>query len=72
MAGTTSVLSVKSFSVLDRSGIKRVGTVWLIGNFLGIVIIHVGLDGIRLFKALQSELCKEATLLLKRLNFWEG
>ena len=58
--------------MLGRSGIERVGTVWLIGNFLGIVIIHVGLDGIRLFKALKSELCKEVTLLLKRLNLLDG
>ena len=72
MVSITLVLSVRSFSVLGRSGIERVGTVWLTGNFLGIVIIHVGLDGIRLFKALKSELCKEVTLLLKRLNLLEG
>ena len=37
MAGTTPVFSVRSFSVLGRSGIERVGTVWLTGDFFGII-----------------------------------
>ena len=37
MAGTTPVLSVRSFSVLDRSGVERVGTIWLIGDFFSII-----------------------------------
>ena len=37
MAGTTSVLSVRSFSVLGKSGIERVGTVWISGDFFGII-----------------------------------
>ena len=37
LAGTTSVLSVRSFSVLGRSGVERVGTVWLTGDFFGII-----------------------------------
>ena len=41
MAGTTSLLFVKSFPVLDRSGIKRVGTVWLIGDFFGIINVEL-------------------------------
>ena len=37
LAGTTSVHSVRSFSVLGRSGVERVGTVWLAGDFFGII-----------------------------------
>ena len=37
MADTTPVLSIRSFSVLDRSGIERVGTVWLTGDFFDII-----------------------------------
>ena len=37
MAGTTPVLSIRSFSVLGKSGIERVGTVWIIGDFFGII-----------------------------------
>ena len=37
MAGTTPVLSVRSFSVLGRSGVERVGTVWLISDFFDII-----------------------------------
>ena len=37
MASTTSVLSVRSFSMLGRSGIERVGTVWLTSDFFGII-----------------------------------
>ena len=37
MVGTTLVFSVRSFSVLGRSGIERVGTVWLTGDFFGII-----------------------------------
>ena len=37
MVGTTPVLSVRSFSVLSRSGVKRVGTVWLTSDFFGII-----------------------------------
>ena len=36
MAGTTPVLSVRSFSVLGRFGIERVGIVWLTGDFFRI------------------------------------
>ena len=41
MAGTTPVLSVRSFSVLGRSGIERVGTVWLTGDFFGIIMNEI-------------------------------
>ena len=37
LAGTTPVLSVRSFSVLGRFGVKRVGIVWLTGDFFGII-----------------------------------
>ena len=37
MADTTPVLSVRSFSVLGKSGVERVGTVWLTGDFFGII-----------------------------------
>ena len=37
MADTTLVLSVRSFSVLGRFGVKHVGIVWLIGDFFGII-----------------------------------
>ena len=37
MAGTTPVLSVRSFSVLGRSGVERVGTVWLTSDFFNII-----------------------------------
>ena len=37
LAGTTSVLFVRSFSVLGMSGVERVGTVWLTGDFFGII-----------------------------------
>ena len=37
LAGTTLVLSVRSFSVLGRSGVERVGTVWLTSDFFGII-----------------------------------
>ena len=37
LADTTPVLSVRSFSVLGRFGVKRVGIVWLIGDFFGII-----------------------------------
>ena len=37
MGGTTPVLSVKSFSVLGRSGVERFGTVWPTGDFFGII-----------------------------------
>ena len=33
LAGTTPILSVRSFFVLGRSGIERVGIVWLTGDF---------------------------------------
>ena len=36
MTGITPVLFVRSFSVLGRSGIERVGTVWLTGDFFRI------------------------------------
>ena len=41
MAGTTPVLYVRSFSVLGRSGIERVGTVWLTGDFFGIIRFQI-------------------------------
>ena len=37
MVGTTPVLSVRSFSVLGRSGVERVGTVWLTSDFFDII-----------------------------------
>ena len=37
MAGTIPVLFVRSFSVLGRSGVERVGTVWLTGDIFGII-----------------------------------
>ena len=37
MVEITPVLSVRSFSVLGKSGVKRVGTVWLTGDFFGII-----------------------------------
>ena len=37
MADTTPVLSVRSFSVLSKSGIECVRTVWLTGDFFGII-----------------------------------
>ena len=37
LADTTPVLSVRSFSVLGRSGVERVGIVWLTGDFFGII-----------------------------------
>ena len=37
MADTTPVLSIRSFFVLDRSSIERVGIVWLTGDFFGII-----------------------------------
>ena len=40
MASTTPVLSVRSFSVLGRFGVERVGIVWLIGDFFGIINVH--------------------------------
>ena len=33
LAGTTPILFVRSFFVSGRSGIERVGTVWLTGDF---------------------------------------
>ena len=41
MAGTTPVLSVRSFSMLGRSGIERVGTVWLTGIFSALSIVFI-------------------------------
>ena len=37
MASTTSVLSVRSFSVLGKSGVEHVRTVWLTGDFFSII-----------------------------------
>ena len=37
LVGTTPVLSVRSFSVLGRSSVERVGTEWLIGDFFGLI-----------------------------------
>ena len=42
MAGTTPVLSVRSFSMLGRSDIERVGTVWRTGDFFGIINLQLG------------------------------
>ena len=40
MVGTTPVLSVRSFSVLGRFGVERVGTVCFTGDFFGIISWH--------------------------------
>ena len=40
MVGTTPVLSVRSFSVLGRSGVEHVGTVCFTGDFFGIISWH--------------------------------
>ena len=37
LAGTTPVHSVRSFFVLGRSGVERVGTVWLTSDFFDII-----------------------------------
>jgi len=37
LVSTTLVLSVRSFSVLDRFGVEHVGIIWLTGDFFGII-----------------------------------
>ena len=40
LVDTTPVLSVRSFSVLGRSGVEHVGTVCFTGDFFGIISWH--------------------------------